>query len=266
MGTIEGGCISLTRRLWFESGATLVLKQSGDVPADMYAIEADGLAAIRAAGGPRVPNVLSVGPDHLLLEDLGPTGDPPDNFWPRFGEALARLHATTGPAFGYSHDGYLGKLPVENEWSEDGHGFFLRTRVFRMAKEPRCDAALEPGDRRGLEQLARRIEDLIPRQSPRLIHGDLWHANMSCGPGGDPCCFDPSAYYGWPDAELAMTAQIGGVPQSFFEAYRAAMGTPPEWKERWDVLGVREYLSMMAHFGDRFGTRQALRDLIARYA
>lgn len=266
MGTIEGGCISLTRRLFFDDGTTLVLKQSDAVPPDMYAIEAEGLAAIRAANGPRVPDVLSLGPDHLLLEDLGPQGDPPDDFWPRYGEALARLHATAGPAFGYHQDGYLGKLPVENAWSEDGHAFFLQTRVFRMANEPLCDAALEPEDRRGLEKLGRRIEELIPPQTPRLIHGDLWHANMSCGPGGDPCCFDPSAYFGWPDAELAMTLQIGGVPEAFYEAYRAEMGTEPGWEERWDVLGVREYLSMMAHFGDRFGTRQALRDLIARFA
>ncbi|MCW5943729.1 MAG: fructosamine kinase family protein [Fimbriimonadaceae bacterium] len=266
MERIEGGCISLTRRLCFEGGATLVLKQSDDVPDDMYAIEAEGLAAIRAADGPRVPDVLSVGPDHIFLEDLGPKGDPPADFWPRFGEALARLHNAEGPAYGYHRDGYLGKLPVENAWSDDGHDFFLRTRVFRMANEPLCDAALEPEDRRGLDRLARRIEDLIPPQTPRLIHGDLWHANMSCGPGGDPCCFDPSVYYGWPDAELAMTTQIGGIPESFYDAYRAARGTEPGWEERWDVLGLREYLAMMAHFGNRFDTRQALRDLIARFA
>src|SRR6187399_3038341 len=67
---LNGGMISLTRRLNTRSGVSLILKQSRQAPPDMYALEAEGLRVLKDAGL-RTPDVLAVSPDYLLLEDVG---------------------------------------------------------------------------------------------------------------------------------------------------------------------------------------------------
>ena len=63
-------------------------------------VEADGLAALAAAGAP-VPAVLGAAGHVLVLERVG---GPPD--WPGLGRAVARLHRTTGDRFGWHRDNF----------------------------------------------------------------------------------------------------------------------------------------------------------------
>lgn len=262
---LTNGAVNLARRLTLSDGTTAILKQGPNPPAGMYAIEAESLDELRVPGGPRAPKVYSVGDDHLLLEDLGNHDFSVEGFWEKYARALATLHSHQSPKFGYHKNNYLGLLVMDNAWTEDGHEFFGRTRILRFLEVPLCYDALTPEDRRRVERVARRLPEFIPKQPACLLHGDLWWANMLISHSGEPAFIDPGIHYGWPEAELAMTLQCGRVPEAFFAVYREINPVPPGWDERLHLLGIKEELSMTAHFGDRYSLEK-LRILLDRFA
>ncbi len=155
---------------------------------------------------------------------------------------------------------------MDNTWSDDGHEFFARTRILRFLDEPHTLSVLTSDDRRAVESIACRLPDLVPYQAPSLIHGDMWSGNMACSDDGRPAFLDPAAYYGWPEAELAMTAQYAGVEPPFFDAYREVHPLEPGWQDRLVLLQIRELLSMIAHTADEHGTVAKLREVLQRFA
>ncbi len=48
--------------------------------------------------------------------------------------------------------------------------------------------------------------------TPSLLHGDLWSGNAITDSAGAPAIIDPAVYYGWAEAELAMTNPARPVP------------------------------------------------------
>lgn len=260
---LEGGMISLTRRLVTDKGS-FVVKQCASPPPDLYQKEAEGLEALVVAGGPRVPEVLSVGDDHLLLEDFG-KHEPGPGFWEEFGRQVARMHSVRRPLYGFDHDNYLGILLIDNSWSDDGWEFFARTRMLRFLDEPLAVENLTAEDRQGVEKLAARLPDMVPYQPPSLLHGDLWTSNMLVAPDGQPAVIDPAVYFGWPEAELSMTCAYDGVDPVFFDAYREVNPIETGWEERFELLNIRELLSMIAHTGNQYGTVEKLREVLAKF-
>lgn len=259
-----GGAISRTHRIHTASGITLILKQSVDAPPGLYAAEAAGLRRLATAGALRTPTVVAAASELLVLEDLG-TRLPADGYWEAFGRALALQHRSTSPRFGWEHDNYLGRLPQRNGWLADGHAFFAERRILRYVTEPRCMQTLAATDRAGLERLCARLPELIPAQPAALLHGDLWYANMLVGSAGEPAVIDPAVYYGWPEAELSMVWQCGQVPDVFYAAYAEVAPLEAGWRERLEVLSVREILSMVAHFGNQYGSLAKLRAVLQRF-
>ncbi len=77
---------------------------------------------------------------------------------------------------------------------------------------------------------------------------------------------DPAVYYGWAEAELSMTQQYEGVPRRFFDAYTEVNPLAPGWWERLEILYLREYLSIVAHFGDRYEVMSKIRALLDKFA
>lgn len=260
---LQGGVISFAYRLRTERGQTFFLKRSVNFPEDMYRIEAEGLAKLTATGI-RTPEVLSFSPEHLLLEDLG--SRPPDKrFWPAFGRAVARLHENRAEKFGFDHHNYLGRLKMTNTWTDDGHEFFIHHRILRFLEEPLVDETLTTEDRRGIERIAVRLPMLVPADRPSLLHGDLWLTNMLADPDGNPAVIDPSVYYGWPEADLSMSWLDGKVPMEFFESYREVHPLADGWGERLELLLIKEYLSMVAHFADAYGSVAKLRAILEKF-
>jgi fructosamine-3-kinase len=261
---LNGGEISDTARVILRSGHSLVLKQSSRAPADLYQLESLGLDELRRVGALRIPEVHLVGETFLLMEDLGSvprsTGD-----WEEFGRAVAKQHETTGPAFGYGYDNYLGLVIQRNGWTDDGHDFFIQHRVLRYLEVANCVAAFTADDRRDIESFAESLRERIPVQTPALLHGDLWRENMLFHPDAGPAAIDPAVYYGWPEAELAMVRQCGGVPDTFFAAYHEVVGSEPGWEERLELLAVREMLSAVAHDGPASTAVRDIRALVAKF-
>jgi fructosamine-3-kinase len=250
---LAGGAVNSVWRVTRSGGSPVVIKATAGAPAGMFAAEAAGLGALRDLGGLRTPAVLSVAPGWLILEALGPCpeADGAAGFWDTAGRAVAGLHGVQGQRFGWQSDGWLGMLPQDNAWCEDGHEFFAVRRLLRYLREPAAEAVLDTADRTAVERLCARLPELIPAMAPVLIHGDLWSGNVVSDPDGLPAFIDPAVCWMWAEADLSMMYCAGrpGSPEPFFAAYQDQRPLEPGWQERMPLLHLRELLSDLAHFG-----------------
>ncbi len=248
---VGGGCINNGARLVTEDGASFFLKTNSRAPADMFAREAEGLEALRTPDGPRLPRVFLVGEDFLLLEDLAPAA-PRSDYWPTFGRQLAALHNHIGERFGFAHDNYIGSTPQPNPWTEDGYAFFAEQRLGYQARLACQRGLLSAEDARRVERLSARLPELIPVQPASLIHGDLWRGNAISDEEGSPALIDPAVYYGWAEAELAMTALFGGFPEAFYRAYNEVRPLEPGYRDRFPLYNLYHLLNHLNLFGSGY--------------
>ena len=260
---VSGGCINDGRRLTTTRGPQLFLKVNRAAPPDMFEREAEGLRALAVAGAPRVPRPVLVGPDFLLLEYLAPAASAPE-VWERFGHELARLHSQLNPRFGFAHDNYIGHTPQPNAWLEDGFEFFSVRRLLFQVRLARDHRRLDDRHVRTVERLAQRLRDIIPEQPASLLHGDLWSGNIHLGPAGLACLIDPAAYFGWAEADLAMTTLFGRLPEASFAAYAAERPLLAGWRERFPVYNLYHLLNHLNLFGSSYLT--SITTVLAQFA
>ncbi len=264
---LKGGIQSLVRRLQTASGLSMILKQHPQAPADWYPLEAEGLKLLDLPNCVRVPKIYGVCSEYLLLEDL--SGSTPvqvgPSYWQEFGYQLAQLHLHTQSQYGFTHDNYLGLKPQKNPLMDDGHEFFIQNRVLYYLNQPLSLKTLTREDRIGVERLCEWIRKNVPLQPASLLHGDLWTGNMVIGSDGAPAYIDPAVHYGWAEAELSLTRQFGGVPDSFYDAYNEVNPLESGWSERLPIYELKEDLALIAQFGDAFEMVGPLREIIALY-
>jgi fructosamine-3-kinase len=203
-------------KAWFVKTGPLACRR-------MFAGEAQGLRILARAGALRVPGVVAAGETgetaYLVLEwlDIASGGR-----GRTLGEGLARLHGHTAPRFGFEADNTIGSTLQRNSWRDDWAEFF---RDCRLA--PQLALAAAAGHRR-LVDMGERLLASTPallrghRPRPALLHGDLWAGNAGELRSGEAAVYDPAAYYGDREADLAMTELFGGFEPDFHAAYRAA--------------------------------------------
>ena len=237
---VGGGCISQTARVSATDGAVVFLKwaRRGELPAGIFAAEADALSALRAASAVRVPAVFGRSAtasqfDWLLLEWLEPARLTRST-WHALGAALALLHRSSNHRFGWRDANFIGSLPQTNGWNGDWPSFWRSERL-----QPQLEIAARAGELRStqlkrFDLLLGALDDLLAianTEGPSLLHGDLWNGNvLGCktargGDGDDgveAALVDPSIYYGHREVDLAMARLFGGFDASFFEAYEEA--------------------------------------------
>lgn len=139
---------------------------------DVFALEAEGLEALRAAGL-ATPQIVHHDEALLVLSLLCPRDDT-DGFWERLAHDVAHVHTTTvSGRFGWPVDNWLGSMPQRNAWHDDGFAFFSECRVLGWLPESRVRAKLEPADRSALERLCAALPDMMPPRPAVLTHGDF---------------------------------------------------------------------------------------------
>jgi fructosamine-3-kinase len=252
---VSGGVVGDVWLVSYHDGPPIVAKTSFDVPKDFFAVEAEGLKAIRATGLVQTVEVLAVTERVLVMEALGPRDDR-RAAWAAFAHDLAALHrGTVHDRFGWHRDTYLGWLPQANAWCDDGHAFFAEHRLLRYLSEPLAEQALEPVDRRAVERLCERLPEIVPKMPAVLAHNDLSSTNILGRPEGGLVLIDPAVCYTWAEADLSpLWCERDSLPDgagSFFALYRELNPSPPGWEERMPVLFLRELLSTIAHLGTR---------------
>jgi len=261
---VSGGCIHDSRLLELEDGRRVFLKSDASAPPDVFEREAEGLAALAAAGALRVPRHPlpgRAGDVTFLLMEAIPTGSPGSGFWEDFGRRFAHLHRTTagqggtGDAgtglCGFAHHNYLGGTPQPNPWTASWVDFYRRHRLAHQLHLARdrgraTDDVLRLGDR-----LLDRLDDLIEvdDEPACLLHGDLWSGNFLADDAGAPVLIDPAAHYGHREADLAMTSLFGGFDRRFYAAYEETWPLPAGSDRRQEIYQLYHLLNHLNLFG-----------------
>lgn len=248
-------------RLRLVDGRRVVAKRRRDAAPGFFAMEAHGLALLRAARGLRVPEVLAVDEAGILLEDLG-RGAPSAGDWERAGRALAAQHARHAPRFGLDRDGWCGDGAQANAPAADGWRFFAECRLLPQARRAFDDRRLDAPDLAAIDSLCARLRERVPAQPASLLHGDLWTGNLHACASGELALIDAAAvHYGWAEAELAMLTLFGEPPRAFFDACEEASGMARDWRMRAPLYNLYHLLNHLNLFGGGYlgAVRAALR-------
>lgn len=263
MSGVSGGCIADARIARFGDGTEVFVKSGGSAHAGMFPKEAEGLRELAAASALRVPDVLRVDENSLVLECIRPGQRQPE-FFSRFGRRFARLHRHRSKLCGFRHDNFIGSTiqlntPLNGNGEDPGiaphdgsdwPGFFLERRLRFQAKLARENGfgveLLNLLDRAGSE-----IEDLLGEavEPPSLLHGDLWSGNFILDERGEACLIDPAVYYGHREADLAMTHLFGGFEPDFYRAYEEEYPLAPGHAERRPLYQLYHLLNHLNLFG-----------------
>ena len=260
---LAGGSISRAFALKTGSGTSYFLKWGEQTSGDMFRAEAHGLEAIAATQSIATPAVKAVGDTFLLLELIA-TSAHDKQYWQILGRNLAALHNHKRDLFGFDQDNYCGSTPQPNGWYEDGYQFFAEERLLYQARLAYDRHLLEREDVIAVERLCNRLPELIPRQRPALIHGDLWAGNHLCRADGHPVLIDPACHYGWAEAELAMTTLFGGFDDAFYQSYLECHPCEQGWRERCPIYNLYHLLNHLNLF--QGGYLQQVRSVLHHFA
>lgn len=287
---VGGGSINEAYRLEGTDGTRYFLKLNDARHLPMFVAEAKGLEAIAATNTIRVPRPITHGcsgtQSYLVLEylELSSRGDAK-----LLGEQLAALHRFTSDSadvnplaagevnsghsrpgcsatpchgrnatgFGFSADNFIGTTPQQNSWTDDWVTFWREQRLGFQLR-----LAGENGYGGQLQSLGEKLMDALPAffanhtPQPSLLHGDLWSGNHAFLADGTPTIFDPAAYYGDRECDLAMTELFGGYPADFYAAYRDAYPLDAGYATRRELYNLYHILNHANLFGGGYA-RQA---------
>ena len=274
---LGGGCIADAAVAVFGDGSRVFVKRAAGLPG-MFEAEAEGLRALAATRAIRVPRVLAVSADALVLEMIE-SAPRKRGFAEDFGRRFAGLHRHRGKACGFPVDNFIGATPQPNRplddcWEkaapDDGGGwpaFYLERRLRFQARlaQQRGDGGellrmLERAEPRLLELLTAAIEP------SSLLHGDLWGGNFILDERGEACLIDPAVYYGHREADLAMTRLFGGFDSAFYSAYEEALPLAPGYADRLPMYQLYHVLNHFNLFGGGYyeQARRILRPFAGR--
>jgi fructosamine-3-kinase len=253
--SVGGGCIANSQLVKTSSGKHYFLK-SGCQPG-LFQNEANGLLELQKANCIRVPKVLHVEENFLLLEAIE-TGSKKADFWQSFGEKMARLHQYTNSYFGFYENNFIGATPQLNkatsEEKEDWTSFYFNKRLLFQYKLAEKNGYTTPEFSRAFEKIEKSIESILAgsEEPASLLHGDLWSGNYLVDHLGEPVIIDPAVYYGHREADLAMTRLFGGYPEVFYEAYNVAFPLQHGHEYRLNIYLLYHVMNHLNLFGSGY--------------
>lgn len=252
---VHGGDINQAYALDTNKGRFfLKLNDAQRFPA-MFVVEANGLQALEKNFPLKVPSVVAHGEadnqQYLLLEWLQPASYT-NQSWKAFGRALAQLHCTTHQQFGWHEAGYLGSIPVANEWKESWTDFYTTNRLLPLVKRLQDQKAFSVKDVQQAEAFYRTLNSRMPAEPPALLHGDLWSGNASAvlvDGKATIAIYDPATYYGHREIDVALTRLFGGFPSTFYDAYNETYPLQSGWQQRLPLFQLSHLLLHAVLFG-----------------
>ena len=249
---VGGGSINLCYRLETQEGSFFVKLNDAHRYPQMFEKEAMGLKVLAETEAIPVPEVIGFGENgndaFLLLKFIRSAGHGKD-FWDDFGHRLAALHKHSQPAFGLSHDNYIGSLHQSNREHDSWEKFFVDERLAPLIHLAFDNGQLDRPDVGAFEAFEKRLPEIFPVEPPALIHGDLWSGNYMANENGEAVIIDPAVYYGNREMDLGMSQLFGGFHPRFYEAYSEAYPLQSGWQERLDYCNLYPLLVHVNLFG-----------------
>ena len=255
---VFGGDINEAFRLTLDDGTSLFMKSNAANLLPAFEAEEAGLHAIAGTGTIGTVRVLGTGTDpdgfSFLLQDYVTPGKKNRDYWERLGSELYAMHSAPLPAgkegdgFGFAADNFIGSRRQKNTWTDQWIPFFRDCRLRPQLKA--AERWLDQRDRKLADSLLEHLDQyLIEPKAPSLIHGDLWAGNVMTGSDGRAWIIDPAAYYGHPEADLAMTELFGGFSPAFYDSYFAYAKMEAGYQDRKDIYNLYHLLNHLNLFG-----------------
>lgn len=254
--SVSGGCIADSRIIKTAKGETYFLKTYAGNKA-MFPKEANGLKELTKAKAIRVPEVIMVNENLLLLENIEQGGKSP-GFFSNFGRSFAEMHRYTSGTYGFFEDNYIGATRQLNitegiqqtNWAE----FYFEKRIRQQLHFAESNG-YSTNELRGLVNKLESKTDKILKGSeepPTLLHGDLWGGNYMCDNSGNAVLIDPAVYYGHREADLAMTKMFGGFTHEFYQSYNNTYPLKEGWQYREGIYLLYHNLNHLNLFGNSY--------------
>lgn len=269
---VFGGDINEAFRLTLDDGSSLFMKANASNLLPAFEAEEAGLQAIAETGAIGTVRVLGIGTDpggfSFLLQEFVTPGKKNRDFWERLGAELYAMHSAPMPAgkegdgFGFGADNFIGSRRQKNTWTDQWIPFFRDCRLRPQLKV--AERYLDQRDRKLADSLLEHLDQyLIEPEVPSLIHGDLWAGNVMTGSDGRAWIIDPAAYYGHPEADLAMTELFGGFSPAFYDSYFACSNIEGGYQDRKDIYNLYHLLNHLNLFGISY--LSSVQRIIRRY-
>lgn len=160
--------------------------------------------------------------------------------------------------FGFDCTTCCGSIAQNNEWTCDWISFYTRNKL-----ELQIQMLLESHGDRELNELWSQLQVIVPKFFkhfeedkknnifPSLLHGDLWSGNAAQLKDG-PVVFDPAAFYGHSEFDLALTEMFGGFNRNFYDSYFCHIKKSPGFEKRLQLYQLFHYLNHWNHFGSGY--------------
>ncbi|MBS2100222.1 fructosamine kinase family protein [Carboxylicivirga linearis] len=250
--SVGGGCIAQTQVIKTDDGHNYFLKAGFNN--SMFRNEANGLKELSKAGCIRIPKVLAVGDDFLLLENIE-QGSKSKHFFDDFGKAFAQMHRFTSDNFGFYEDNFIGSTPQLNipETSESTNwtNFYFNKRLKYQFLLCEKNGYSDEGFKRLFAGIEKNISHILSgsKEAPSLLHGDLWGGNYMVDTNHKAVLIDPGVYYGHREADLAMTKLFGGFSPQFYQSYNQTYPLKEGYEYRQNIYLLYHVLNHLNLFG-----------------
>jgi fructosamine-3-kinase len=272
--SVSGGCINQGYSISCSSRAYFAkINQASQIA--MFEAEALGLQQMRATQTIRVPEPICWGTEgnsaYIVLEwlDLGSRGG--DRAWEEMGRKLAAMHKYTPPnppllrggeepnstllrgVFGWDINNTIGSTVQINNWTVNWAEFWAELRIGYQLKLARRRGGHFPQGERLLEVIPEVLAGHEPQ--PSLVHGDLWGGNAGVTSAGEPVIFDPAAYFGDREVDIAMTELFGGFPAEFYRGYNQVWPLDLGYEKRKILYNLYHILNHFNLFGGSYASQ-----------
>ncbi len=251
---LQGGDINDTFLIQ-TPGCQYVLKRNKKMRfPQMFEKEAKGLNKLSFNGviTPQVIDIFEHDEDQFLILAHIQSEEPKHNFWKNFGHALSNLHMNSQEYFGLTYPNYIGSLEQLNDKKNSWETFFIENRIQPLVQKAFERQLLDKKHLGWFDGFSKALPNIVPKEKPALIHGDLWSGNLMCGMRQTPVFIDPAIYYGHREMDIAMTKMFGGFDRTFLDYYNEIFPMEIGWEKRMSIHNLYPNLVHLILFGKSY--------------
>ncbi len=232
--SIAGGDINDVYKIITNQNTYVLKVNRKDLFPKMFKKEKQGLEML-AGAGVKSPEVIITFSDseyqYLLLEFIEEKSII-SVFWKNLAEDLIRIHKTTNANFGLNHHNYIGSLHQDNSEKNTWETFFIENRIKPLVKIAFDKNRLDRNHLNHFENFYSLLNEILPKEKPSLLHGDLWGGNLMKGKDQIPIFIDPAIYFGHREMDIAMTQMFGGFDNLYLNHYNEIFPLEKGWEKR----------------------------------